>query len=250
MASAGILKPQNLLLVALPDDVRERLLRHARTVDLKSGEILHHPGQPIHQVYFPLNCLISVTVTMGHARTVEAGIVGSREMVGVNAFMGGRETNQTQYICQCPGSAVKIEAELLLDEFNRQKTVRDVLLRYTQAYIAQLSQNVACNRLHTLKQRLARWMLECRDRLKTDDLTLTHEFISQMLGVRRAGVTETAAELQQRGLIDYGRKKLRVVNLSGLQKASCECFRVIRDEYDRLLGTKLPSATRTGNPSR
>jgi CRP-like cAMP-binding protein len=241
-----ILQTQNLLLAALPDEVRERIRRHARTVNLKIGEILHHPGQPIHSVYFPLDCLISVTITMTEVRTAEAGIVGSREMVGINAFMGGRETNQTEYICQCPGSAVKVEAELLLEEFDRNKAVRDVLLRYTQAYIAQLSQNVGCNRFHTIKQRLARWMLECRDRLRSDDLSLTHEFISEMLGVRRAGVTETAAELQQRGLIEYGRKKLRVVNPTGLAKASCECFRVIRDEYDRLLGPRPRPARRAG----
>jgi CRP-like cAMP-binding protein len=157
-------------------------------------------------------------------------------MVGINAFMGGRETNQTEYVCQVPGSAMRVEAELLLPEFDRNKAVRDVLLRYTQAYIAQLSQNVACNRLHTIEQRLARWMPECRDRLQNDDLHLTHEFISQMLGVRRAGVTEVAGELQKRGVIEYGRKKLQVVDAVGLQKVSCECFRVIRDEYDRLLG--------------
>jgi CRP-like cAMP-binding protein len=214
-------------------------LRHARTVELEASQILHRPGQLIQEVYFPLDCLISVTVTMTEVRTAEAGIVGSREMVGVNAFMGGQETNQTEYICQCPGSALKVDAEPLLDEFDRSKAVRDVMLRYTQAYIAQLSQNVACNRIHTLKQRLARWMLECRDRLRTDDLTLSHEFISQMLGVRRAGVTEMAAELQQSGLIEYGRKKLRVVNPTGLANVSCECFGVILDEYDRLLGPKL-----------
>jgi CRP-like cAMP-binding protein len=242
VAEVRTLAPQNLLLAALPHEVRGRLLQHARTVDLKAGEVLHRPGQLIRKVYFPLDCLISVTVTVTEVRTAEAGIVGSREMVGVNAFMGGRETNQTEYICQCPGSALKVEAQLLLEEFDRSKAVRDVMLRYTQAYIAQLSQNVACNRIHTLKQRLARWMLECRDRLRSDDLALTHEFISQMLGVRRAGVTETAGELQQLGLIDYGRKKLRVVNPSGLAHVSCECFGVIRDEYDRLLGPKLRKA--------
>ncbi|HEX4146756.1 MAG TPA: Crp/Fnr family transcriptional regulator [Pirellulales bacterium] len=247
MAEDFDLEPRNLLLAALPNEVRERLLQYARTVNLKPGDVLHHPGQPIRRVYFPLDCLISVTVTMTEARTAEAGIVGSREMVGVNAFMGGRETNQTEYICQAPGRAIKIEAELLLEEFDRNKAVRDVMLRYTQAYIAQLSQNVACNRLHSLKQRLARWMLECRDRLKADDLTLTHEFISQMLGVRRAGVTEVAAGLQQRGLIDYGRKKLRVIQPVELEKVACECFRVIRDEYDRLLGPKVRRPARNGS---
>jgi CRP-like cAMP-binding protein len=230
--------PRNRLLDALPEDTRERLAPFQRTVDLELGTVLHRPGQEIREVYFPLDCLISVTVTMREARTAEAGIVGSREMVGVNAFMGGRETTQTEYVCQSPGSAVRVEAEPLLGEFDRVKAVRDVMLRYTQAYIAQLSQNVACNRLHTLEQRLARWLLECRDRLGSDDLGVTHEFIAQMLGVRRAGITETATGLKERGLLEYGRKQLRVIDPAGLEGVSCECFRVIREEYDRLLGTR------------
>jgi CRP-like cAMP-binding protein len=238
---------QNLLLAALPAEVFERLKRHMRTVDLKHGAVLHRPGQPIIDVYFPLDCLISVTVTMTEARTAEAGIVGSREMVGVNAFMGGRETNQTEYVCQSPGTAVRMVAEPLLKEFDEVKAVRDVMLRYTQAYIAQLSQNVACNRLHVTEQRLARWILECRDRLGTDDVSMTHEFIGQMLGVRRAGVTEAAGALQERGLIEYGRKKLRVADAPGLEAASCECFRVIQEEYDRLLGV---TRGRSGGPAR
>jgi CRP-like cAMP-binding protein len=241
---------ENLLLTALPGEVVERLTRYMRTVDLKQGVVLHRPGQAIRTLYFPLGCLISVTVTMNEARTAEAGIVGSREMVGVNAFMGGRETNQTEYVCQSPGTAVKVEAAPFLEEFDQVKAVRDVMLRFTQAYIAQLSQNVACNRLHTIKQRLARWMLECRDRLKSDDLTLTHENISQMLGVRRSGITETAAELQDLGIIDHSRKRLRVVDPTKLEKVSCECFSVIREEYDRLLGPKLRQATRPGSAAK
>jgi len=204
-------------------------------LELKHGEIIHRPGQTIRHLYFPVDCLISVTVTMSGGHTAEAGIVGSREMVGVNAFMGGRETNQTEYVCQSPGESVKMEAEPLLREFDRVKAVRDVMLRYTQAYIAQLSQNVACNRLHSIEQRLARWMLECRDRLGTYDLGLSHEFIAQMLGVRRAGVSEAASRIQKRGLIEYGRKKLKIVDAEGVERVSCECFRVIREEYDRLL---------------
>jgi CRP-like cAMP-binding protein len=186
---------------------------------------------------------------MSEARTAEVGIVGSREMVGVNAFMGGRETNQTEYICQSPGAAVKMDARPLLDEFDSVKEVRTVLLHFTQAYIAQLSQNVACNRLHTIEQRMARWLLECRDRLKSDDLGMSHEFISQMLGVRRAGVSETAAKLQEQGMIEYGRKKLRVINGSGLEEISCECFQVVRDEYDRLLRPMGSATPATRGPA-
>jgi CRP-like cAMP-binding protein len=211
-------------------------------VELPHGQILHRPGQAIRDVYFPLDCLISVTVTMQEGRTSEAGVVGSREMVGVNAFMGGSETNQTEYVCQVPGTAVRMVAEPLLGEFDRVKAVRDVMLRYTQAYIAQLSQNVACNRLHPIEQRLARWLLESRDRLRSDDLSLSQEFIGQMLGVRRVGVTETAGKLRGQGLIEYGRKKLRIIDSEGLERASCECYRVIREEYDRLLEPMLKQA--------
>ncbi len=232
--------PHNLLFESLPGKVRVRLLHSSRTVVLKAGDILHNPGQHIQEVFFPLDCLISVTVTVDEGRTAAAGIVGSREMVGLNAIMGGCETNHTQYVCQASGSALRVDAEPLLDAFENVKQVRDGLLCYTQAYMAQLSQNVACNRLHTIRQRLARWILECRDRLHADDLTPTHEFISQMLGVRRSGITETAAELQQLGLIDYGRKRLHVINAPGLENESCECFRVILAEYDRLLGSANP----------
>ncbi|HEX4606615.1 MAG TPA: Crp/Fnr family transcriptional regulator, partial [Urbifossiella sp.] len=189
-----------------------------------------------------LDCLISVTVTMDEGRTVEAGAVGSREMVGVNAFMGGRETNQTEYICQVPGSAIKLAAEPLLAEFDGVKAVRDVMLRFVQAYLAQLSQNVACNRVHTVEQRLARWLLEARDRVGPDGLGVSHEFVAEMLGVRRAGVTETAAGLQGRGLIECGRLNLRVTDPRGLEGAACECFRVLRDEYDRLLDPMIKAS--------
>ncbi|HEX4611181.1 MAG TPA: Crp/Fnr family transcriptional regulator [Urbifossiella sp.] len=229
---------QNLLLAALPREVLDRLARHMRTVDLTHGEILHRPNQAIETVYFPLDCLISITVTMEDGRTIEAGAVGSREMVGVNAFMGGRETNQTEYICQIPGTAVRMAASPLLAEFDAVKVVRDVMLRFVQAYVAQLSQNVACNRVHTVEQRLARWLLECHDRLGPDGLGVSHEFVGQMLGIRRAGVSEAAAGLQGRGLIERGRKCLRVTDPDGLGKAACECFRVLRDEYARLLGPR------------
>lgn len=232
----GTMSAENRLLAALPPDALARLRRHARTVALPLGRVLHRPSRPIEDVYFPLDCMISVTVTMAEGRTAEAGAVGSREMVGINAFMGGRETNQTEYVVQIAGSAVTMPARPLLDEFDAVKGVRDVLLRYTQAYIAHLSQNVACNRLHPIEQRLARWLLECRERLRSDDLVVTHEFLGEMLGVRRAGVSEAVGRLAARGLVRGGRKQVRVVDGPGLEAASCECYRVLRDEYDRLLG--------------
>ena len=227
---------RNLLLAALPGEVRERLSPHMKTVRLTLREVLHRPGKTIKDVYFPLDCLLSVTVTTVEGRTAEAVVVGNRELAGVNAFMNGRETSQTGFVCQVPGDAVRVAAKPLSDEFDNVKAVRDVMLRFTQAYIAQLSQNVACNRLHNTEQRLARWLLECRDRLGSKDLALTHEVIAEMLGVHRPGVSEACGKLQNRGLIRLGRKAIRITDPSGLEAASCECYRVTRDEYDRLLG--------------
>ena len=234
------MRHENRLLAALPPDTVARWERHMRTVDLPHGQVLHLAGQMITDVYFPLDCMISVTVTTSEGRTSEAGAVGSREMVGINAFMGGRETNQTEYVAQIAGTAIVMPTGPLLDEFDRVKAVRDVLLRYTQAYIAHLSQNVACNRLHQIERRLARWIMECRDRLRSDDLAITHEFLAQMLGVRRAGVSETAGRLEAQGLIRTGRKRVRILDAAALEAASCECYRVLRDEYDRLLGPMHP----------
>ena len=165
-------------------------------------------------------------------------MVGNREVIGVNAFMGGRETTQTQYIVQIAGSAIKADARPLLEEFDRNKDLRDVLLRYIQALIAQISQSTGCNSLHNLDQRLARWLLEAQDRVDSDDLKLTQESIAHMLGVRRAGVTQAAQKLQERGLIRYHRGHVQILEQQGLEALSCECFSVVRNEYDRLLGTK------------
>jgi len=226
----------NLLLAGMPDGVYARLAKRLVRVELKHGEILHRPGATIERVYFPLNCLISVTAKMQDGSITEVGVIGSREMVGVNAFMGGRETTQTEYITQIPGSAVRMGAEFLLEEFDQTKSLRDLMLRYTQAFIAQISQNVACNRRHGVNERLARWLLESRDRIHSEDLGLSHEFISQMLGIRRAGVTEACQVLSERGLIKYGRKTLRIIDSLGLEAASCECYGLLIEEYNRILG--------------
>jgi CRP-like cAMP-binding protein len=175
---------------------------------------------------------------MRDGSTAEAGLVGRREVLGINAIMGGRETTQTEYIVQIAGSALQINAPPLLEEFDRNKELRDVLLRFTQALIAQISQTTACNSLHTLEQRLPRWLLEAQDRVNSDELKLTQEFLSEMLGVRRAGVTQTAQKLQENGLIKYHRGRVQILDQGGLEEAACECFGTVREEYDRLLGTK------------
>ena len=203
---------------------------------IKRGEVLHRPGRPIRHLYFPLTCLVSITIATKDGKTVEVGVAGNREMVGVNAFMGGWETTQTLYQVQLPGYAMKIAAAPLLDAFDRNKAVRDVLLKYTQALIAQISQNSACNRVHHLNQRYARWLLEVGDRIYTQDIRLTREFASQMLGVRRATVSDTSAFFQQRGLISVRRGVTRIEDRAGLERVACECYRVVKTEHERLLG--------------
>lgn len=230
---------KNLLLASLPREVYARMEPDLEMVSLSSGEVLHRPGEEIRDLYFPTTCLISVTVTMCEGHTAEAGAVGRREVVGINAFMGGHATTQTEYIVQAPGEALRIAADPLKEEFERSKGLRDVLLKYTQAMIAQLSQNVGCNRIHSVDERCARWLLEVRDRIESDELLLTQEFIAEMLGVRRAGVSEVMGRLKEQGLIDYTRGHIHITDAQGVAAASCECYMVLKEEYDRLLGERL-----------
>ena len=228
--------PRNMLLAALPTDAYAHLEPHFEYQSVKRGVILHRPGETIHDLYFPLTCLISITVTMRDGRTAETGVVGSREVVGINAFMGGRETTQTEYVVQIAGDTIRMPTEPLRELFDRDITVRSVLLKYTQAMLAQVTQNAACNGLHNIEQRFARWLLESRDRIGSDELQLTQEFISEMLGVRRAGVNEVSCRFEDSGAVHKSHGRLRITDASKLEAASCECYRVLAEEYDRLLG--------------
>ena len=228
----------NKLLDSLPRDVYLRVKPDLEVVGIERHQVVHHPGEEIQFLYFPLTCIISITVTMTNGMTVEAGAVGSREVVGINAFMGGRETTQTEYVGQVPGTALKIAAEPLKTEFNRNTGMRSVMLKYTQAMIAQISQNVGCNRLHNYEARCARWLLEVRDRVRSDEFDLTHEFIAEMFGVSRTTVSLTMAGLKAGGAIDYNRANISIKNVRILEKTSCECYFVIQHEFDRLLGSQ------------
>lgn len=228
---------QNRLLSVMPQALFDKLAPNLNRVVLQRGDRLHKPGEEIRELYFPLDCVLSITITMLDGATAETGLVGKREVIGINAFMGGRETTQTTYIVQMAGSAMKIDAQILRQEFDSNQDLRNLMLRYTQAYIAQLSQTTACNSLHKLEQRLARWILEFHDRVEGNTLDLTQEFIAEMLGVRRAGVTQAAQRLQEEGLICYCRGRIEILNRAGLEACVCECFHVVKDEYDRLLGT-------------
>ncbi len=226
---------ENHLLASIPDDVYQKVAPHLQYVSLKQGQRLNEPGETIQDIYFPIDCLLSITITMSDGTVVETGMVGSREMLGINAFLGGGETTQTESTVQIPGSAIKVDAQILRKEFDCNQELRNVLLSYAQAFIVQVSQTAACNRTHLLEHRLARWLLEAHDRIKSDELRLTHEFIATMLGVRRAGVTQAAQNLQDKGLIRYHRGRIHILNQGGLEAFSCECFRTVKNECDRLL---------------
>ena len=228
----------NRLLDALPTHVYEQLQPSLALVSLHQGKILHSPGDVIQEVYFPISCMLSITITMADGSTAETGVVGNREVLGVNALMGGQETTQTEYVVQVAGEAMKIAASKLYPFFDQDAEVRSLFLNYTQALIAQISQTTACNRLHKLEQRFARWLLEKQDRLESEEIPLTQRFIAEMLGVRRAGVTQAAQKLEDLNIINYSRGHIRILDKSGLESVACECFGVVREEYDRLLGLK------------
>ncbi|GAB4541597.1 MAG: Crp/Fnr family transcriptional regulator [Pleurocapsa sp.] len=229
---------QNHLLAILSEETYQQVLPHLEIVYLPQGQILNLPNEVIEQLHFPIDCLLSITITMSNGTTVETGVVGNREVLGINALMGDRESTQTEYIVQIPGTAVKIKAGIMREIFEQNQEFRNVMLRYTQAFIAQISQTTACNRLHLLEQRLARWLLEAQERIESNEIELTQEFISNMLGVRRPGVTLAAQKLQEQGCIRYSRNQILIVDLDKLKSYSCECFQVVRNEYDRLLGIK------------
>jgi CRP-like cAMP-binding protein len=227
---------QNHLLAILSEKTYQQISPYLEIVYLPQKQILHLPGEVIEEIYFPLDCLLSITVIMSNGITVETGMVGNQEVLGINALMGEGETTQTEYIVQISGTAFKIKASIMRKIFEQNHRFRDVMLRYTQAFIAQISQTTACNRLHVLEQRLARWLLEVQARINSNEILLTQEFISTMLGVRRPGVTLAAQKLQEQGCIRYGRNQISIINQNRLESCSCECFKTVKQEYDRLLG--------------
>ncbi|UBF30439.1 Crp/Fnr family transcriptional regulator (plasmid) [Kovacikia minuta CCNUW1] len=228
----------NQILTALPVDVLDQLAPHFKPVTLAQGESIYRPGDILTHLYFPINCLISITITMQNGAIAEVGMVGNRDVLGIHAFIGSREIIQTDCVVQIAGDAVKIDTKVLWQEVDHNRELRDLLLRYAQAFLAQVSQTAACNSLHTLEQRLPRWLLEVQSRIGSNELPLTQEFIALMLGVRRAGVTQMAQKLQERKLIRYHRGHVQILNQAGLEASACECFKTVKAQYDRLLGEK------------
>ncbi|MEP0917201.1 Crp/Fnr family transcriptional regulator [Leptolyngbya sp. DQ-M1] len=227
--------PDNQILATLSAEVFDRLAPHLQPVSLEQGKVIYRPGDSVSHLYFPIDSLFSVTITMKNGAVAEVGMAGSRDVVGIHACLGSREAAQTDVFVQVAGNAMKIEAQVMRQEFNRNDELRDVLLRYTQVFLAQVSQTAACNALHPLEQRLCRWLLEAQWQLNSSHLPLTQEFLSIMLGVRRPGVTQTAQSLQERRLIQYRRGNVHILNQTGLEASGCECFKTIKAQYQRLL---------------
>ncbi|ACC81057.1 Crp/Fnr family transcriptional regulator [Nostoc punctiforme] len=230
-------QPANRLLAALPATDYERLFPHLKLVSLPLRKFLYEAGEPITQVYFPNKAVVSIITTMEDGSTVEVGLVSSEGMVGMPIILGDNTTTTTAFV-QIPDSAMQLDADILRSEFNRGTALQSVLLRYVQGVYTQIAQGSACNRLHKLERRLARWLLTVSDRLESDEFPLTQEFISQMLGVRRAGVTEAANILSEAGIITYHRGQINILNREALEKTSCECYQVIENEFVRLLGNQ------------
>jgi CRP-like cAMP-binding protein len=228
---------QNDLLAALPEAELKRWLAHLEIVNLPLGSILYESGATVSHVYFPTNAIVSLLYVLENGASAEIAVVGKEGIVGISLFMGGG-SSPNRAVVQSAGQGFRLGAKVLQEEFLRAGPVLHLLLRYTQALITQMSQTAVCNRHHSLDQQLCRWLLLSLDRLPGDDLVMTQELISNMLGVRREGVTEAAMRLQAAGLIRYARGRISVLDRPGLEKRSCECYDVVKREYDRLLPGK------------
>ncbi len=225
----------NRLLSALPPDAYERLRPHLEPINFTLGEVVYESGGHMRYVYFPTTSHVSLLYTMIDGSTAEMGLVGQEGVVGIALFMGG-ETTPNRAMVQGGGEAFRMKSAAMLDEFKRGGEFQHLLLRYTQALITQISQTAVCNRLHSVEQRLCRWLLMTHDLAQTDELQMTHEFISNMLGVRREGVTVAARRLQDMGMISYVRGHIQILDRIKLLDHVCECYQVVKDENSRLLG--------------
>ena len=225
---------QNHLLDALPAAEFDRLSPHLELVAMPLGEALYESGGQLQHVYFPTTSIVSLLYVLANGASAEIAVVGNEGILGISLFMGG-ETTPSRAVVQSAGYGYRLKAQLLKQEFNRAGPVLHLLLRYTQALITQMAQTAVCNRHHSVEQQLCRWLLLSLDRLSSDSLTMTQELIANMLGVRREGVTEAAGNLQRAGLISYSRGRIEVLDRPGLEKAVCECYAVVKTEFDRLL---------------
>ena len=234
---------QNHLLAALPTAEFERLAPHLEPVELLLGDVLYESGGQLQHVYFPTTAILSMHYVMENGSSSEIAGVGNEGVLGISLFMGGN-TTPSRAVVQTGGWGYRLKARLMQEEFKRAGPMQQLMRRYTQALITQMSQTAACNRHHSLVQQLCRWLLLTLDRMPTNELIMTQELVASMLGVRREGVTEAAGKLQQTGVISYRRGHITVLDRAGLESQACECYDVVKKEFARL----LPDALRRQDP--
>lgn len=225
---------QNYLLGAVPAEALLRLTPHLERVALPLGQVLFESGRKTGYVFFPIDCVVSLLCVTEDGESAEIAMVGNEGIVGVTLFMGGDTTPSLATVLN-PGVAFRLNARYLTEEFARCQDVRRLLLQYTQAMLSEIAQTATCNRHHSVEQQLCRLLLLCLDRSASSDLSMTHDLISNMLGLRHEGITQAAGQLQREGLIDYRRGHIRVLDRARLERRSCECYAVVREEFDRLL---------------
>lgn len=228
----------NRLLACLPELIWQRWLPQLELVDLPLGQVLCEAGRTMQHVYFPLDSIVSLLYVLEDGASAEIAVVGNEGMVGISIFMGGESTT-SRAVVQSSGKGLRMRGQAIKDEFDALPAVTHLLMRYTQALITQMAQTAVCNRHHTVDQQLCRWLLMSLDRLNGNELIMTQELIANMLGVRREGVTESALKLQRAGLIRYARGHITVLDRPGLERRTCECYQVVKTEYDRLLPAKI-----------
>jgi CRP-like cAMP-binding protein len=229
---------RNSLLAALPDAEWKRWMPKLERVDMPLGQVLYEAGDTLKYMYFPLTSIVSLLYVMENGASAEIAVVGNEGLVGVSLFMGGDSTS-SRAVVQSAGNGCRLKSHLMKSEFDRGGPVLHLLLRYTQALLTQMAQTAVCNRHHSLDQQLCRWLLLSLDRLEGNELIMTQELIANMLGVRREGVTEGALLLQKEGLIRYARGHITILDRKGLENRTCECYAVVKREYDRLLPATL-----------
>lgn len=228
----------NQLLAALPDAEWQRWKPLLELVHMPLGQVLYESGRTMSHVYFPTTAIVSLLYVLENGSSAEIAVVGKEGIVGISLFMGGDST-PSRAVVQSAGKGFRLNAQTMKTEFNRAGPTLHLLLRYTQALITQMTQTAVCNRHHSLDQQLCRWLLLSLDSMEGNDLRMTQELIADMLGMRRSGVSESALKLQSAGLISYRRGHISVLDRNGLEKRSCECYAVVKKEYDRLLPPKL-----------
>ncbi len=225
----------NFLLASLEESEAKRVFSKLERVSLDLGHVIYESGEKLDYAYFPTTCIVSLLYIMEDGGTAEIGIIGNDGLLGVPLFLGGDSTS-SRAVIQSAGDSYRMKPKDLVEEFKRAGRFQDLLLRYTQALMTQISQTAVCNRLHAVEQQLCRWLLLSHDRLITDKLVMTHDLISNMLGVRREGVTLAAKKLAAKNLIKNTRGTIEVIDRQGLEDASCECYEIVNSEYNRLLG--------------